>query len=855
MQDFANRALVRALLLGLLLSIVAASQARAQLSVEIKQEAAQALEEFLRGDYQAALDAFQKSVDKARSYQPTADDYLNLAINEYNQDKLESARAAVDKALQLQPENPQGNYILGRILERQDQTDLALDAWLSALAQDPTHEEATQSACSFLYKAERYQDLIRLLQPILDRLDREAKTSPKGDEAEPRGAGQNFTLVYYLGMAYESVRDFERAKTCFTRVLSLDPGNRGAHERLFNVLQEESGSSGDSLKAFEQLALENPLPMVRLSLAEVYLENGLAEKALPILDEVSRANVDEVDHKMIEFISRLYARAEAYDQAVRMAIRASKLYEDSEKESIYQNIGDWLVASGHPSDGLPYLDAAVEMHRRFSREPPTQLNFLIGNAYHKLNDMPRAELYFRQFLADSDRLGYSDPKTLELLADIYESEHNYARAAEHYRQVVDLLTRSATAAVPGQVAPLDRARLKLAKVYFQQGQEQPTAFAECIAQTTRLLSVLALRTEASVLLAQACLQSNQLENAKQVLRDVESSPDWSPEADFTMARVLVAQGQSKAAREYIDRACRATPADEPRKLLRARITMDLAGYDEARKIYEEVLKSNRRSKDALVGLAELESAVAKTLPEKARDGQLTLAVDRLHEAQAIASSDPEILARLGETERDLATVRGQIASSKTWWSAMAMTACVLVLVLLATLVIWAFYRQLWRERLLREVLHLESQLAQVIRHEAKKQLGDNWQLALAHDSGIAGRVSFKFLLERAQKSGKTDALEAANFGHLVAIVDEKWSAENLRFDVRAHSPNHGPSNATRDVVVAHLNLISACRAAHLAHATGVARAANGAPRGGTKHMVREVRQSISIVNRNFDLDL
>jgi hypothetical protein len=93
-----------------------------------------------------------------------------------------------------------------------------------------------------------------------------------------------------------------------------------------------------------------------------------------------------------------------------------------------------------------------------------------------------------------------------------------------------------------------------------------------------------------------------------------------------------------------------------------------------------------------------------------------------------------------------------------------------------------------------------------------------------------------------------DVLDVANFGHLVAIIDEGW--KSLRFDAYG-------SESTRPLVIAALSYIGNCRNAvfHSAELDQKLNKDGAARQQPVKHMNRQVSTSLRTVRENLRLAL
>jgi tetratricopeptide (TPR) repeat protein len=187
---------------------------------------------------------------------------MKLAV-EYTQiGELERARVASKRLYDLEPENPDAQYVYGRILQETQRFQEILDPLARKMV------------------AERPNDPHALF--LLGMVDYDA-----GNEAESR---QEFTRSlqldpnnndtrYYLAMLDERQGDFDAARKSLEEVVQTDPNHTGAQQEL-GVIRLRQGDIDGARTALEiALKLRPDIPQTHYQLALVYARLGMTNEA------------------------------------------------------------------------------------------------------------------------------------------------------------------------------------------------------------------------------------------------------------------------------------------------------------------------------------------------------------------------------------------------------------------------------------------------------------------------------------------------------------------------------------------------------------------------------------------------
>ena len=161
-------------------------------------------------------------------------DWLAEAINFAQKDQFEDALRAIDKALLLNP--PSLEAILNRalILEAMQRLDDALNCINQAINIYASLPEALSIKAAILYEKGDHLGSIENYKLLIDQ---------RPNDPDP---------IYNQGVVYAALKEFEDARKCFAKVVSLSPSHNDAWVNLANAHHELQRYT-DALEIFDRL--------------------------------------------------------------------------------------------------------------------------------------------------------------------------------------------------------------------------------------------------------------------------------------------------------------------------------------------------------------------------------------------------------------------------------------------------------------------------------------------------------------------------------------------------------------------------------------------------------------------------
>ncbi|NLV32181.1 MAG: tetratricopeptide repeat protein [Acidobacteria bacterium] len=369
------------------------------------------------GDPRRALDAMKQAL--GHNPQSSAV-HLETALLLGKTGNLGEAIAYAEKAVRLDPENPEPRWLLANIYLRPSERSPAGREWLLKAAAElealklltPGDERVHYLLGSLYFQLnepekaiaayEQYQRLpgigglgYRAIakhyeetgepEKALEYLNRALEAEPESPEA-----------LMQLGSLYSRIGENRKAAEAFQALLELTGHNpevtRSLAESLFN-----DGDYAETIRLLEDLGEKTPLDREsRLLLGRARLESGARADAIPTF----RALLDAVpgDTEARFYLGRALAETGSYEEAVRHFSDLVRASEGNEQESANRTLFRQNLAALYIE--LGEHDKAIELYRKMAGEDP-RARIQLLNAYRTARRFDEA-LQLGRRLLDED---------------------------------------------------------------------------------------------------------------------------------------------------------------------------------------------------------------------------------------------------------------------------------------------------------------------------------------------------------------------------------------------------------------------------------------------------------------------
>ena len=224
-----------------------------------------------------------KRADAIKPNNPTV--LMKLAVEYMQIGELELARGASKRLYDLEPENPDAQYIYGRILQETQRFQEILDP----LARKMVAERPNDPHAFFLLGMTDYDQ---------GNDDESRQSFTHSLQLDPK----NNDARYYLAMLDERQGNFDAARTNLEQVVSTDQNHAGAQQEL-GVIRLRQGDIAGARTALEMaLKLRPDVPQTHYQLGLVYARLGMtdeAKKQTEIYQELHQAMNDKLKREIM----------------------------------------------------------------------------------------------------------------------------------------------------------------------------------------------------------------------------------------------------------------------------------------------------------------------------------------------------------------------------------------------------------------------------------------------------------------------------------------------------------------------------------------------------------------------------
>lgn len=488
--------------------------------------------------------------------------------------QFREAEAAVAKAGALSPQAAETHYQRGALAHVQGNVAAALAAYDQALQREPRHGEARIARAGIYLDLQRDADAKRDLDELQTLLPR-----------EPRAAYLRALLAQRNGQT-EVARAALKQVTELLDPIPLDALRYRSQLLLLNGLAHFELKEREKAKSYlEALLRVQPETPASKLLAQIYLESGEADRAVPILEAYVKAQPG--DGPAITLLAASQMALGRTARAVSLMQESLRARDLPEQRTV---LGLGLLRSGRLADGQAELEAAW-------RKDPTQVQAGVALAGLYMRSGKAADAVgVAQALVKRapGHAGYQD-----LLGMALAMAGKTAPAREAFERASSL--------EPGWIAPqLHLARLDAAHKQFDAAEARLAALLKKDDKNTDLLLDLALlasqrgraeeqlrwllkandhagRTELrpGLALVEAHLAAGRAQQALEAARDLSAKAGEDLPAALALARAQLANGDTAGVRATLGGASRIAGYDTQANLEIATLQMTAGHLDGA----------------------------------------------------------------------------------------------------------------------------------------------------------------------------------------------------------------------------------------------------------------------------------
>lgn len=364
-----------------------------------------------------------------------ADDYQR-ATQLQQQQRWDEAIALYQKAIDIQPTEPDYTFGLGTLFEQKGDMDLAIKWYQTAISLDPKNTEYPKALQSvYDKKAGPIADQAVQLQTAgnvaaaIDLYNQATALVPK-----------NARLWTNLASAYQNTDQYAKARDCYQRALALDPKGEVANWYFIAVLDENANNGPAAFKEYQQYITAAPNgPYASAAQSRISTLGLNPNNVVRLQTQSQLKTAKDAQDAYNQGITA--QQANNYDEALAQYEQASQL-EPKESAYVYA-IGTVYQAKGDISSAIPYYQQASNLdpkNSQYQQALSTAYDLKSGpimdSAIKKqaAGDLQGAITDYRNALSitPNNARGYTN------LASAYQAQDDFANARLNFQKAVDL---------------------------------------------------------------------------------------------------------------------------------------------------------------------------------------------------------------------------------------------------------------------------------------------------------------------------------------------------------------------------------------------------------------------------------
>ncbi|MDA0836732.1 MAG: tetratricopeptide repeat protein [Planctomycetota bacterium] len=415
---------------------------------------AKGISALIREDKEAALEFF----NTALKHDPEAVAVLrNLAEIQQELGDAEGAKSHLIRALEIDSEDFQSNWELGRLYFKENKLDLAT-RHLEQAAKLKSGDIRLHFLLATLYRmTERMSDCATQYEIVLRSRPSLVRTSQAleriyirtpDDAAElkekTKAAGDSDFIPYFrLGLLYQRERNFNLARTAFETALKIEPEWSAGNE-LLGQIYRQTNQPIKAINAYLSAAISHPDKSELLyEVADIYIDIKNYERAVQVLESVRK-----LWPKYKDTLYRLvycYELLAEHDKTIEVGQEYLERFGNKVNRMAYELMGRTYAALGRDKDAEKCIEemSLIQQHTdnkmefvmlsRMQAQIFTALKkrpaaiFVLEKGLEKLPDHADTRLYLAM-LYDEEKL---DDKAEESLKDVLRKDPKNHRALNH----------------------------------------------------------------------------------------------------------------------------------------------------------------------------------------------------------------------------------------------------------------------------------------------------------------------------------------------------------------------------------------------------------------------------------------
>jgi len=293
------------------------------------------------GVYDKAVEMLQTAIEKETDVSRKATYYESLSEVYQMQGKLKDAAEQINKALagaQTLDEKCRYNAVLARICEQAGDLDGAKKAYQFVVANASRDAEKRSAELSLLRLYQRSGEI----ENVIADLEKKLEKNPNDEEAlktlaqifnsvlrQPSRAQtiyeklskvrpNDITILNQLVFIYQTSKEYEKAAEVYQRIIEASPSpNKSYYYQHVSRMYMLAGKKDEAVRWAEKSLSEGKTsPYTYISVAQLYVQNDLVEKALQLYERAVAASQRPIEkHQIALRFADIFAQHKREDKA------------------------------------------------------------------------------------------------------------------------------------------------------------------------------------------------------------------------------------------------------------------------------------------------------------------------------------------------------------------------------------------------------------------------------------------------------------------------------------------------------------------------------------------------------------
>lgn len=321
-------------------------------------------------------------------------EYRQKAIENYMEVVRETGSSAGDllqRVVQIEPNNPEANFYLGRYQLQQQQYSSAVSSFEKAIEADPDYVAAYMEYGKLLVEMRNYEEAAKQYKKALDL------------------SGDNVNILNNLAEAYLKSDQYDKAEETYNKALEEASNNFTALRGLGDLYLEKENYEEAADYYNDALSTRADLD-ASLNLVRAYLNNGRLEDAKTELDNLLTANPYSGEGYML--LGDYYRKKDLSDRALEEYREGLSRTQNQEiRVEISKRVVElapedtearFTLAQAHRDEHV--YDSAIDQYEKIleiTDEPSEKREAYrgLGEVYLNKTDYDKAENFFREGLS------------------------------------------------------------------------------------------------------------------------------------------------------------------------------------------------------------------------------------------------------------------------------------------------------------------------------------------------------------------------------------------------------------------------------------------------------------------------